>query len=114
MAPGAGVVTEFAGTLRERINIETREATRDALAGASGGYAFAGQAWAAVMPIVPGDLVQGNALSAANRWHVTMRKRESVDLRARLVWRGRLLAVRSIVTDPREPAQMVLTCEEMR
>ena len=53
-------------------------------------------------------------MSAMPRWQVTMRKREGIDLRTRLVWRGRFLGVRTIVSDPRDPARMVLTCEEAR
>jgi hypothetical protein len=48
------------------------------------------------------------------RWQVTMRKREGIDLKTRLVWRGRFLGVRSVVSDPRDPARMVLTCQEKR
>lgn len=105
---------EFAGSLRERVVIEERLGNRDALAGATGSYAYRGQAWAALMPIVPANLSQADARSAMPRWQVTMRKREGIDPKIRLTWRGRYLAVRSIVSDPREPAQMVITCEEIR
>lgn len=107
-------MSEFAGTLRERVLIETRLGERDALAGATGRYAYEGAAWAAVTPLIPADLASADALSANLRWQVTMRKRECLSLRSRLSWRGRHLAIRSLVTDPREPAQMVLTCEELR
>ena len=33
---------------------------------------------------------------------------------ANVVWRGRFLGVRNIISDPRDPARMVLTCEEAR
>jgi head-tail adaptor len=94
---------EFAGTLRERVTIEQRLGNRDG-----------GQAWAAVSPLIPGDLAAADSLSAMPRWQVTMRKREGSDLRTRLVWRGRFLGVRGVVSDPRDPARMVLTCEEKR
>jgi head-tail adaptor len=105
---------EFSGRLSERVLIEHRQGNRDLLAGASGAYAYAGEAWAMLMPMMPGDQVQGQALSANARWQVTMRKREGVDQRTRLTWRRKYLAVRSITHDPREPAQMVLICEEVR
>ncbi|MFC4291500.1 head-tail adaptor protein [Sphingorhabdus arenilitoris] len=105
---------EFAGTLRERVTIETRTGNRDALAGSSGQYAYSGEAWAALAPIVPGDLTQAGSLSAMPRWKVTMRKREGIDPRVRLVWRSKYLAVRQVVSDPREPSQMQITCEEVR
>jgi head-tail adaptor len=107
-------MTEFAGTLRERVTIERRLGNRDALGGASGAYAYDGAAWVAVSPLIPADLAAAGSLSAMPRWQVTMRKREGIDLKTRLVWRGRFLGVRGVVSDPRNPAQMVLTCEEKR
>ena len=107
-------MTEFAGTLRERVIIEQRLPTRDARGGATGNYAYAGEAWAALIPLVPADLTQADALSFSPRWRVTMRKRESIGPGTRLTWRRKFLAVRGVMNDPREPAQIVLTCEEVR
>lgn len=107
-------MSEFAGTLRERVVLETRLESRDGRGGANGRYSYDGEAWAALMPIMPAELSRADALSALPRWQVTMRKRESVGLRTRLTWRGKYLAVRALVSDPRQPAQMVLTCEEVR
>jgi head-tail adaptor len=109
-----GDMPEFAGTLRERVTIEQRLGNRDALGAAVGAYAYGGQVWAAVSPLIPADLAAADSLSAMPRWQVTMRKREGIDLRTRLVWRGRFLGVRGVVSDPRDPARMVLTCEEKR
>lgn len=107
-------MTEFSGSLRERVTLERRLGNRDALGGAVGAYAYDGAAWAAVSPLIPADLTQADSLSALPRWQVTMRKREGIDLKTRLVWRGRFLGVRSVVSDPRDPARMVLTCQEKR
>ena len=107
-------MTEFAGSLRERVVIEQRLGNRDMLAGATGNYAYAGEAWAALMPMMPGDAVRGDAVSAMPRWQVTMRKRESIGPGTRLTWRRKYLAVRTVISDPREPAQIILTCEEVR
>ena len=107
-------MTEFTGTLRERVIIEQRLGNRDAHGGATGKYAYAGEAWAALIPLVPADLTQADALSFSPRWRVTMRKRESIGPGTRLTWRRKFLAVRGIGFDPTEPAQLVLTCEEVR
>jgi head-tail adaptor len=106
--------SEFAGTLRERVVLETRLESRDSRGGAVGRYSYDGVAWAALMPLIAASVTSAQALSAMPRWQVTMRKREGVDLRTRLTWRGKYLAVRGLVNDPQQPAQMVLTCEEMR
>lgn len=105
---------EFAGALRERVTIEQPNPARDALGGRSGGYLYDGAAWAAVAPLLPADLSAADALSALPRWSVTLRKREGITPGTRLVWRGRYLRVRGVVSDPRDAARMVLTCEEAR
>lgn len=105
---------EFSGALRERVAIEQRRAERDVLAGAKRGYTYDGAAWVAVAPLMPAGSSVAEALSALPRWQVTMRKREGIGPATRLVWRGRFLAVRAVVSDPREPARMILNCEEMR
>jgi head-tail adaptor len=107
-------MSEFSGTLRERVTIERRLGNRDALGGAVGAYAYDGAAWVSLMPMVPADLAAADSLSALPRWQVTMRKREGIDMRTRLVWRGKYLGVRGVLSDPRNPAQMVLTCQEAR
>lgn len=105
---------EFAGRLRERVRIEHRANGRDAIGGSNAGFTYDGEAWAAVMPLIPADLTQAGTLSALPRWRVTMRKREGLSLSTRLTWRGRHLAVRALLSDPSEPAQLMLTCEELR
>lgn len=105
---------EFAGALRERVTIERRAPSRDNRGGANGAWMYDGAAWVGVAPVVPANLAEADALSAAPRWRVTMRKREGIGLDTRLVWRGRFLAVRGVESDPREPAQMLLACEEKR
>ena len=107
-------MTELSGSLRERVTIERRLGNRDTLGGAVGAYAYDGAAWAAVSPLIPADLTVADSLSALPRWQVTLRKREGIDLKTRLVWRGRFLGVRSVISDPRDPARMVLTCQEKR
>ena len=105
---------EFAGALRERIIIEKRLGNRDVRAGASGSYGYDGAAWVSVTPLIPGDVTQADALSFMPRWRVIMRKRENIGPWTRLLWRGRYLAVRSVISDPSEPSQMVMTADEVR
>jgi SPP1 family predicted phage head-tail adaptor len=107
-------MTEFAGALRERISFERRSEERDLLAGARGKWRYDGAAWAAVTPLGIGDEVEADALSALPRWRVTIRKREGIDPASRIIWRGRYLKVRGVESDPREPAQMILSTQEQR
>jgi head-tail adaptor len=105
---------EFAGSLRERVVIETRFDGRDAAAGATGKYAYDGEAWASVTPLMPATLAEAQSLSALPRWQVTIRKREGIGMQTRLTWRRKYLVVRGVVSDPREPAYLQLTCQEVR
>jgi head-tail adaptor len=107
-------MSEFAGSLRQRVTIERRLESRDGRGGANGPYAYDGIAWASVTPLVPADLVAAEALSFVPRWRVTMRKREGITATTRIVWQKRFMMVRGVESDPREPAQMILTCQEVR
>ncbi len=107
-------MTEFSGALRERATLEVRAPDRSAAGGRTGRWNYDGAAWISVMPMMPADMTVGASRSALPRWQVTMRKREGVGLQSRLVWRGKFLQVRSVVSDPREPAHIILTTEEIR
>jgi head-tail adaptor len=107
-------MTEFAGALRERVTIEQRLGNRDAIAGATGKYVYDGAAWVGVTPVIPFDLTAADSIHAVPRWRVVMRKREGIGPATRLVWRGKFLAVRTVVSDPADPSHMILTTEEKR
>jgi head-tail adaptor len=107
-------MSEFAGALRERIVIEQRRDVRELGAITRTKWDYDGAVWAAVAPLIPADLITADVLSALPRWRVTMRKREGISPATRIVWRGRYLKVRGVESDPRTPAQMILTTEEQR
>ncbi len=107
-------MSEFAGALRERVGIERRLDARDAMARGANRWMCDGAAWAAVAPLTPADLTQADALSALPRWQVTMRNRPRLGVWTRLIWRGRYLAVRALIADPRDPDRIVMTCQEIR
>lgn len=104
---------ELAGALRERVILEKRLGGRDMLGGGNGRYAHLGEAWAAISPLAPGDFTAGESIRASQRWRVILRARSGIDADVRLIWRGWTLAVRGVICDPRDAAQMILTCEEM-
>ncbi|MFN0045804.1 MAG: phage head closure protein [Sphingorhabdus sp.] len=107
-------MTEFAGNLRERVVLETRLDARDPRVSSIGRYSYVGSVWAALVPLAPAELTRADALSALPRWQVILRKREGVGLNTRITWRGKYLAIRAVIIDPRQPAQMLLTCEEIQ
>jgi head-tail adaptor len=105
---------EFAGALNQRVVIEQRAKGRSATGGTFRQWDYVGAAWAAVSPIIPAGLVAGDTLSSALRWKVSLRKREDIAPGHRLVWNGRFLMIRAVVSDPAEPSRFILTCEEAR
>lgn len=107
-------MSELSGALRERVTIERAPEARGASGGRTGRWIYDGAAWVGVNPLVPAGLEVGDALSSVARWQIVMRKREGIGPWTRLVWRGRFLRVRSIISDPRDPARMILTTEEQR
>lgn len=105
---------ELAGRLAERIVIERRGGERDAIGGASGGWAAIGNAWAAIAPDGAGEAVAGEALAGLPRWRVTLRATIDAAIGDRLVWGARRLAVRGRGDDPALRDRFTLTCEEER
>ena len=104
---------EFAGTLTQRVTIERRAGDRDQAGGATGGWPAIATTFAAIAPAGTTDIEAGEALDARPRWGVTMRPADVI-FGDRLRWGARLLAVRSVVADPRTPDRMMLECEEER
>lgn len=103
--PGKGA---FSGTLSERVVLLVRDAIRDDLGGASGGWADGVRVWAAVRPDGAGADDAGVRL----RWAVTMRT--GVAVPERLRWGAVVLVVRRCTQDPARPDRIVLHTEETR
>jgi len=105
---------ELAGDLRERVELQRRDGARDAIGGAVGAWVSLGMAWAAVEYERIGVGVAGEAADASPWWRVTMRARGDVSVGDRLLWNGRVLAIRSVERDPRLPDRLRLRAEEAR
>ncbi|MDB5685368.1 MAG: hypothetical protein JWM75_3066 [Sphingomonas bacterium] len=105
---------ELAGRLRERITIERRETTRDAVGGTSGGWTPIGEWWAAVAPDGSGDIVAADRRTAAARWRITLRTGADLRIGDRLTWRGTRMRVRRRIDDPAQPDRITVETEEER
>lgn len=108
------MTAEFAGTLRERISIERPVSERTAAGLRLVDWEPFLRCRAAIQPEGTGAESEAMALSAMPRFRVTMRRREGVMIDHRVLWRGRILAVRQVIDDPRLPDRLVLRCEETR
>jgi SPP1 family predicted phage head-tail adaptor len=107
-------MTEFAGTLRERIVIERPISTRNEMGLQEPGWEEVTRCLASVVLQSVGRQSEAQALSAMPLYRVTIRWREDVGLDQRISWNGRYLMVRQLLDDPREKDRIVMSCEEVR
>ena len=107
-------MSEFAGTLRERIVIEKPVSSRNALGLQEPGWEEVCRCLAAVAPDGIGPQSEAQALSAMPLYRVTIRQREGVAIGQRISWKGRRLMVRQLLEDPRLKDRMIMRCEKVR
>ena len=101
---------EFAGTLVERVAVETWVAARDDAGADVGHWQGESQRLAAIEPDGAGAS-EGEARRSRRRWRVTLRQPVNVGLTSRLRWNDQLLAVLAVERDPRRRDRLVLRCE---
>lgn len=105
---------EFAGTLSERITIERPVTSRDAMGLQVHGWEPVARCRAAIVGEGAGAESEGMALSAMQRFRVTIRMRDGLTVDQRVLWNGRVLMVRQLLVDPRAKDRLTLRCEEAR
>ena len=107
-------MSEFAGTLSERIVIERPVGSRTAMGVQQSEWTQVCRCLAAVELEGAGAESEAQALSAMPKYRVTIRKREGVAIDQRISWRGRMMMVRQMLDDPRTRDRIVMRCEEGR
>lgn len=107
-------MSEFAGTLRERVTIERPVSLRNAMGLQEPGWERVCSCLAAVVPEGAGAESEGQALSAMPRYRVTMRQRDGIEIGQRIRWKGRSFVARQLLDDPRLRDRIVMRCEEVR
>jgi len=110
----AAAISEFAGTLRERIVIERPISIRNAMGLQEPGWEEVCRCLASVTLESVGPESEGQALSAMPRFRVTIRWREGITLDQRITWKDRYFAVRQLLDDPRSKDRISMRCEEVR
>lgn len=107
-------MTEFAGTLRERVVIERPISTRNAMGLQEPGWEEVCRSLANVVLESVGAESEAQALSAMPRFRVTIRRRDGIAIDQRILWNGRSLMVRQLLDDPRAKDRIAMRCEEVR
>jgi uncharacterized phiE125 gp8 family phage protein len=103
---------EIAGMMVERVTIERWQGGRDAAADAVGTWMPVDDVAAAVTPDGALSAARGGDTARSDRrWRVLLRRRDDIDLAARLRWQGRSLRILAIETHGRQRAHLLLLCE---
>jgi head-tail adaptor len=107
-------MSEFTGTLRERIGIERPVTTRAPTGVQESGWEPVASCLAAIELEGVGPQSEAMALSAMPKLRVTIRRRPGVAIDQRIRWGARTLMIRQLLDDPRYPDRLVFRCEEAR
>ena len=107
-------MSEFAGTLRERILIEQPISVRNEMGLQEPGWQEVCRCLAVVELESVGQQSEGQALSAMPKYRVTIRRRDGIALDQRVTWAGRRLMVRQMLDDPLAKDRIAMRCEEVR
>lgn len=107
-------MSEFAGTLKERITIERPTDVRTASGLQTAGWEQVASCLAAIMAEGAGPEAEAQALSSMPRYRVTIRRREGIAVGQRVRWGARAMLVKQRIDDPRLQDRILLRCEEMR
>lgn len=107
-------MSEFAGTLRERLIIEQPVSLRNDMGLQEPGWEEVCRCLGSVALETVGAESEAQALSAMPRYRVIIRQRDGIGLNQRVRWNGRSLIVRQLLVDPRSKDRIVMRCEEVR
>lgn len=107
-------MSEFAGTLRERIVIEQQVSVRNEMGLQEPGWEEVCRCLASIALESVGAESEGQALSAMPKYRVTIRRRDGIALDQRVTWGARKLMVRQLLDDPRMKDRIAMRCEEVR
>jgi head-tail adaptor len=107
-------MTEFAGTLRERIIIESKVTNRTPAGVQQEGWATVASCFAAVALDGVSPQSEGMALSAMPKVRVTIRKRDGIAIDQRIRWGERTFMVRQLLDDPMAKDRLTMRCDEVR
>ena len=107
-------MSEFAGTLKERIIIQRPGEERTAMGLLTAGWEEVARCLAAIVPDGAGAEREAMALSAMPRFRVAIRLREGIAIDQRILWGKRVLMICQFNDDPRGRDRITMRCEEIR
>lgn len=103
-----------AGDLNERITIQRRGVTRDAIGAQIEAWQVRMQVWAMVAPMSAGEQYRRQQIQAKADWKVTIRYNGDVIPSDRISWRGRTFEIKGILNPDMRRRFLELSCEELQ
>lgn len=107
-------VSEFAGSLRERITLWEGEPLRLPNGASRAEMRKVMSCLACIVSEGAASAHEAGSVSAMPRFRVTLRADDRVAIDQQVRWRGRAMIVRALLADPASPDRLVLQCEEQR
>lgn len=106
---------ESAGSMKDRVGLLQRVGTSGTAGESAGEFQLILERWARVEPSHRAVLsaVESDARLTARRWRFTLRAGPKVELDMRVRWRGVMMQLIGIESDPGRPAELVLLAEEL-
>lgn len=103
------------GDLRERIDLQVEQRTRDDVGGFVSQWVGVAQVWARVQPMGTGERYMRHQMQANASWRVTIRHRSDVSVspKMRVVWGSRTFEVRGFTNADERKRFLDLACEEL-
>jgi SPP1 family predicted phage head-tail adaptor len=101
-----------AGELRHRITLQARPATKDGLGQESDAFADVATVWAKVEPLAGRELLTAQQVLATVTHKVTLRYRDGVTAKMRVLWGVRTFDVEVVLNLQEQDTELNLLCVE--
>ena len=103
-----------AGDLRERVTIQRRSVTRDAIGAQIEAWQVRMSVYAKVAPMGAGEQYRRQQIQAKADWKVVIRYTGDVIPSDRVSWRGRTFEIKGILNPDMRRRFLELACEELQ
>lgn len=107
-------MSEFAGSLNQRIEVWERSPQRLATGASSEEMSPVLNCLAAIVAEGSGVANEAMSVSAMPKFRVTIRRQTDIAIDQQVRWSGKRLVIRQIVDNPLLADRLVLRCEEQR
>lgn len=100
-----------AGTLRQRVTFQQEVTTPDGMGGTSSSWSNTVTVWAGVKSLRGREMVQAGRLEASTVYLITLRYRDDITEDMRILWKNKLLNIRSIANPDQKQQWLEVTAE---